>query len=719
MSERTTIGGTVYESIGSSSSNLLLKCNGTARIQWGNRLIDLIKNGKIASGDSSTQIYVISDESEIKSDGVYVLSKEESLQLLICKDDEQYNITNTDLYISAKTKQDITVEQRQQALENIGMYYNTLEEVQQAGIQNGLVYVLSDQTLYTIKDGAVTEFEAKLKTVTVEKEQQEGEVITSSVSIVLSVADYEYVLIGQGQILFKYSVIVDESASIESTNASTTAGYRLYVDAQGSHLDVDYINVRQGLPTTEYIEATYEQFYSMIVGSQLKPHKWYLITDYQNPWKLKKTKSGVRPILVRALTESSLYPEGKLFNDQRVVITYDPYYKQKIQIITEEPSENTVTIEAKGRITKMIDARNNSANFDFLNYDTDEDESIVLHISQDSPNLDASIFPIGSYNNTLIVNDLKGTVLDDNGLFIGDSRICFAFEDSIYAPESEQDGTEEALEATGNGSYEGEPVDEEIPTMSMHDNDIVCNGLILTRDCVNFSNNVISGITHNTPISTDIVNSTFGIISADTDIKCSFRNAVFKNITSCTFNSGRVDDVVVSTDLNNFTLSETTYPLLYDYSKSKEAYVLNGELHIIIKKEQTFFRGMIVMHAGNAPIPEGWGICDGRIEEYNGEKIQTPNLLGRFIKAVNTETDCKAGGNSEITISVDNLPSHTHTYEILVEDSKDINIHEGDDVLTTSIPRYTTKSTQTGAIGSGAAITIDPKHYGLIFIMKL
>ena len=42
MSERTTIGTTTYEAIGSSSSNLLLKCNGTARIQWGNKLIDLI-----------------------------------------------------------------------------------------------------------------------------------------------------------------------------------------------------------------------------------------------------------------------------------------------------------------------------------------------------------------------------------------------------------------------------------------------------------------------------------------------------------------------------------------------------------------------------------------------------------------------------------------------------------------------------------------------------
>jgi hypothetical protein len=32
MSEKTTIGGTIYETLGSSDSNLLLKCNGTARI---------------------------------------------------------------------------------------------------------------------------------------------------------------------------------------------------------------------------------------------------------------------------------------------------------------------------------------------------------------------------------------------------------------------------------------------------------------------------------------------------------------------------------------------------------------------------------------------------------------------------------------------------------------------------------------------------------------
>jgi len=52
MSDRTVIGGTTYETVGSPSSNLLLRCNGTARIQWGTKLIDLIKNGKIVSDSS-------------------------------------------------------------------------------------------------------------------------------------------------------------------------------------------------------------------------------------------------------------------------------------------------------------------------------------------------------------------------------------------------------------------------------------------------------------------------------------------------------------------------------------------------------------------------------------------------------------------------------------------------------------------------------------------
>ncbi len=92
MIEKTTIGGTTYDSIGSSSSNLLLKCNGNAKIQWGGKLIDLIKNGKLAieNNSNSNQIFIVSNESEIKLDGIYVITEGEIPKLCICKNGQQY-----------------------------------------------------------------------------------------------------------------------------------------------------------------------------------------------------------------------------------------------------------------------------------------------------------------------------------------------------------------------------------------------------------------------------------------------------------------------------------------------------------------------------------------------------------------------------------------------------------------------------------------------------
>jgi hypothetical protein len=54
---------------------------------------------------------------------------------------------------------------------------------------------------------------------------------------------------------------------------------------------------------------------------KLVPHEWYLITDFQNHWKLVIENSKFnRPILVRALNESSLYKKGYLFKDHRIEI---------------------------------------------------------------------------------------------------------------------------------------------------------------------------------------------------------------------------------------------------------------------------------------------------------------------------------------------------------------------------------------------------------------
>lgn len=73
MNNRTIIGGIPYEVIGSDTSNLLIKCNGTARIQWGTKLIDLIKNGKIPQEKTSEMFYkgmvILFSKDEVVPDG--------------------------------------------------------------------------------------------------------------------------------------------------------------------------------------------------------------------------------------------------------------------------------------------------------------------------------------------------------------------------------------------------------------------------------------------------------------------------------------------------------------------------------------------------------------------------------------------------------------------------------------------------------------------------
>lgn len=58
MSEK--LFGRVYESVGSSSSDLLIKSKGSVKIQWGNKYIDLIKNGEINYPKDKIQKLIIS-----------------------------------------------------------------------------------------------------------------------------------------------------------------------------------------------------------------------------------------------------------------------------------------------------------------------------------------------------------------------------------------------------------------------------------------------------------------------------------------------------------------------------------------------------------------------------------------------------------------------------------------------------------------------------------
>ena len=744
MSERTTIGGTVYESIGSSNSNLLLKCNGTARIQWGNKLIDLIKNGKLASGDSSVQVSIVSEESEIKNDGIYILDKEKP-QLLINKKGKIYNLTGVDLYISASDKQEITVEQKQQALTNIGLYYNTMSDLENANVQNGFAFVLENNNLYTINNGNISEFEAKIQTVTVENaeiseneisQNDYGDQINGSVQIKLSVANSDYLLLSNNQIEFKKPIIIEDNLYISSKNYNDVSGYKLYNNEGMFQLDIDKINIRQEINGPFYISVTFSQLLNLISSNSLQKHKWYLITDFQNHWKLPSNSVEFnRPILVKALTSNSLYKEGCLFENQNIKIHYDVTYQNNIVI------DITTVISARGKITWMKDENNNEANFDFLDYTWYDGEALTtLH--------NGSIFPENSYNNKIIINDPRGTYVASTGALnktVGNAITlnCEIMHDNIIHCDNFKINT--------NYFYNN----------SFDYIDTVCKVKIKNSDNSETESNLI------TTINVNITNCNFKNVTG-----CYFSdpldNVKFNNLNNCIFgkspefirnvetgkidtiltNSGYLKNITCYSDLSDYNFLFETHPLLYDSTKYKTIYFSNDILQI--NSDQIIHRGMIVMHSGITPIPEGWVICDGNEYVYNGITSKTPNLVNRFIKSVENINDIAEVNNSdltstnEFTITKDHLPKHTHTfngttssYDLSVISNLSIStdsptaVHDNDDPVdvVTSITYTPEDSSHTHTITgttnedssqwTNKSIKIEPNYYALIFIMKL
>jgi hypothetical protein len=57
-----------------------------------------------------------------------------------------------------------------------------------------------------------------------------------------------------------------------SEGADALTGYRLFIDGGTSRLEVDEITVRNGLPSQEYLEITFEDLMTLYYNARLKPH---------------------------------------------------------------------------------------------------------------------------------------------------------------------------------------------------------------------------------------------------------------------------------------------------------------------------------------------------------------------------------------------------------------------------------------------------------------
>tara|TARA_R100000406_G_scaffold87333_1_gene71946 strand:+ start:52 stop:972 length:921 start_codon:yes stop_codon:yes gene_type:complete len=125
---------------------------------------------------------------------------------------------------------------------------------------------------------------------------------------------------------------------------------------------------------------------------------------------------------------------------------------------------------------------------------------------------------------------------------------------------------------------------------------------------------------------------------------------------------------------------------------------------------ESFVTGMIILWSGAAnAIPTGFVLCDGN--------NNTPNLSGRFVvgyDASNNDYDVNdTGGSESVTLSVDQIPAHTHTYI-----DQYVAINNGYRPWPASNNDCGQRNVNSGSTGGGQSHENRPPYYALCYIMK-
>lgn len=267
--------GRAYESIGSTGSDFIIKTKGQVKIQWGNKFIDIVKNGKIAV--DTDIIESINSVSDINKNGIYYIKETGSIYIYV--DGTLINLSGEigTTYVSFVGVQETTDSQKKQALANIGLMFETLDEAIESNITDGFVYILNSQKFYIVSEGKYTEYPANIpnpypRQFVIKKEDsstngsflvygdgkinginindlfnlyQEGiNSIIEGSNVIIRNNDLDSLSISSSgiesnsDILSRGSIIANE---FKSENASPTREFRLYINKGESTLEVDNI----------------------------------------------------------------------------------------------------------------------------------------------------------------------------------------------------------------------------------------------------------------------------------------------------------------------------------------------------------------------------------------------------------------------------------------------------------------------------------------------
>lgn len=684
--------GKNYQEAGKSSSPLLLRSNGEIKLQWGNKFIDLIKNGKLNS-QSDNILFTVSTKNDINKDGIYLVTEDNSIWFSLNGTILQLSNTDSDTtYISYMIEQKTTAEQKYQALTNIGFYYKTLEEAQQANIVSGIIYIEGDNSLYYIKDGNLIKYSTE--SIKQTSNNTFDEIFISDLHIYkngdmyINLNDQTVVRLQNNSVNVLKKLVPQKD--IYSFNYDLNNGYALYESNSKSILEVDSIywrNIDRELPLTQ-----------PVIDEQINYNQANIIKYYESIESNYQIKGFLK------------YPNQYKVGDYIFIALNVDYYTYIVTITTSDEEDGNQTLSINQAVPSdytLILTDVNGVNYSFSGSDTsitgkfnDFESGIMYYNDIEQPE-----FKIVFGNNSnpkkqliefkvLNINQMENSIIFDANNesvknFIIDkcynSRVALSRPSSLYIENN-------AITLKERTEKKNELTDE----------------------------TTISNITH-----TKIGEVSEKQFEKQLNLSQDITNQERPNVGIYSDNLIGLNPILYN------SIFKGSYPKYTGNIPEKPLDQTNDQNLLNLKWFKQLYNqlipiGTIIMFNNIQNIPDGWHICDGT----NG----TPNLIGKFIKAgtllETNETDLDQ--NNYLTINQENLPDHSHgslsseqefltsayltkgssevsgTFYSATEGTK-IKVQTSSDTLNISNSKVTFDNTP---------IKVEPNAYSLIFIMK-
>lgn len=580
--------GKNYQEAGSSSSPLLLRSNGEIKLQWGNKFIDLVKNGKINS-EAKDYIFTVDTSDEIKANGIYLVTEDSSIWINVEGTKTKLNDTDT-TYVSFLTKQETTPEQKQQALTNLGLIYENIDALNKANLVTGLAYVVETNKLYLIQNKVVSEYQVasalptsgKFDDLTISNLTIKNDTINSN-QLILAINNISYLQLNDN-VLCSVPFLVDKLQSINYNY--NKSGFALYQDDGKSVLDIDSINWRNidsELPKNQKTYSTYTILGNFNIVTEVTDESSETESLYKLQLKYPNTISLNLSNYILAELETTY---NVFLLTTKVQVQNDISYNQ-IVLNKNIPETYQLYVKFSDSSTKLY-SRNDVKLFDvnlsvaeaYL-YNNGIDTKYIVDIDNTQKHdiipLEFEIRKVDKYyiiiklQNTLLASDL----LNSNQLKIYQARV----------PQFIQ----------GEGFLALRKWDSE-------NNKYVYHTIMGTYKESKFG------------ISDDTSNK-FGFYSDDVKVTgISLSGAQF---------SGQLPSF---TETKPDTIANNQFPTMEIVNeKIKKAVDDAGDTNLALINKNALPKGSIVMFNNADNIPDKWQICDGT----NG----TPNLIDKFIKA--------------------------------------------------------------------------------------